>query len=189
MFPVTGSIGNILGITNSLTLKLYLVLFGTKRSEIYLGHNCFLTLYMIVAISCNLLFKSVSNLAEFNNSLYFEFQLQYTAFKPLSWTLSSFLESLALQKCHTVLQFIRCGSIAALNNCNLELVGVRFRKLINTPTLWLLLLQMALIWSVKESLLSIFTPYNEMFWLYTIVFYFKSHCTFASSTNNHITIL
>ena len=44
-----------LGITNSLLRKAYFVSDLRNRSAIYLGHILFLTLYMRVAMSCNLL--------------------------------------------------------------------------------------------------------------------------------------
>ena len=54
-----------LGTVNSLTLKLYTPLLSLKRSQMYLGHKLFFTLYIRpdIHVSCNLLFINDGSLA------------------------------------------------------------------------------------------------------------------------------
>ena len=52
-----------LGTVNSLTLNLCTQLLSLKRSQMYLGHKLFFTLYIRHDISCNLLFINDGNLA------------------------------------------------------------------------------------------------------------------------------
>ena len=49
-----------------------------------------LTLYISIAMSCNLLFNNVGKLAKLNSCSYVEVRSQYTALKARSWTRSSF---------------------------------------------------------------------------------------------------
>ena len=94
---------------DDLTLKMSTTLLGTKP---------YLTLYMKVARSCKRRFCRLGRLAR-------------------SCTLSTFLASEALQKCHIRLQYVKYGNIEDLHKSNFASVGIRFLNLQRKPTLWL----------------------------------------------------
>ena len=96
-------------------------------------------------------------------------QIQYTKnFNP-SLLLTTILKAIScnrstlglletLQKCQAVPQYVRCGKIAGLNNCNLARAGKRFFSLLSTPICWLVFLQSSPIWLLEFITESIFTP-------------------------------
>ena len=96
-------------------------------------------------------------------------QIQYTKnFNP-SLLLTAILKAIScnlsalglletLQKCQAVPQYVRCGKIAGLNNCNLARAGKRFFSLLSTPICWLVFLQSSPIWLLEFITGSIFTP-------------------------------
>ena len=108
-------------------------------------------------MSCNRLLYNDGMSAFPSNFSYLELLTLNTALSPLSCMRSSFLLSLALQKCQIRWE-VRCGKIAALYSCSLASVGIKFFSLIRTPILWLAFLHTLLIWWLKFSWLSIITP-------------------------------
>ena len=57
-------------------------------------------------MSCSRRLRRLGNLAVRKSSSYVSLLLQYTARNPLSWTRSTWLESDARQKCHTLWQYV-----------------------------------------------------------------------------------
>ena len=96
-------------------------------------------------------------------------QIQYTKnFNP-SLLLTTILKAIScnrstlglletLQKCRAVPQYVRCGKIAGLNNCNLARAGKRFFSLLSTPICLHVFLQSSPIWLLEFITESIFTP-------------------------------
>ena len=95
-------------------------------SQVCLGANEFLTLYINTNISCKRLFAKLGSLALLNNSSYVAVLLLYTARSARSCTLSNFLASDALQTFHTVWQYVRLGRIADLYNWSFASLGSFF---------------------------------------------------------------
>ena len=89
----------------------------------------------------------------FNPSL-----LLITILKAMSCNRSTLGLLEALQKCQAVPQYVRCGKIAGLNNCNLARAGKRCFSLMSTPICWLVFLQSSPIWLLKFITESMFTP-------------------------------
>ena len=78
------------------------------------GASEFLTLYIKISISCNRLFSRLESLPFSRSSSYVAFLSLFTARNARSCNLSNFLASDALQKCHTMLQYVKLGKIADL---------------------------------------------------------------------------
>ena len=74
-------------------------------------------------------------------SLYEETRSFKTVRSPLSLILSSSFLSLARQKCHTKLQYVRWGSTAVLYIRNFAFIGIRFFSLCRTPIVLLVFVQ------------------------------------------------
>jgi hypothetical protein len=126
-----------LGMVKSADLKLYCELWRLKSLLLPWGQSLCLTLYIRIAMSWRRLLSSVGKLALRSKSLQVDCLSLKTALSPLSWIRSSFLVSLALQKCQVRWQYMRYGKIAALYNCDLAFVGIKFLSLIRTAILWL----------------------------------------------------
>ena len=120
----------------------------------------FLTLYINISISCRRLLTKLGSFALLNSSSYAAVLLLYTARSARSCTLSSFLVSDALQKCHTVWQYVRFGRIAALYSWSLASVGIIFLRRTKTPTFLLACLHISLTCLLNLSLSSNVTPSN-----------------------------
>ena len=132
-----------MGKWKSIFLKWYLDDLTLKMSTTLLGNKPYLTLYMKVARSCKRRFCRLGRLAR-------------------SCTLSTFLASEALQKCHVRWQYVKYGNIEDLHKSNFASVGIRFLNLERTPTLWLAFIHSSLMCLLSTRCSSMLTPRRLM---------------------------
>ena len=119
-------------ITSSQVIMSFILMI--KDMEICSGVNEYFTLYIKIKMSRSLRFARLGRLgAFFRSSSYVVFLSVYIARNARSCILSSFLASDALQKCHTMWQYVRFGTIADLYSCSLACMGIIFLKWTRTP--------------------------------------------------------
>ena len=80
----------------------------------------------------------------------------------LQGTLSTFLASEALQKCHIRWQYVKYGNIEDLYKSNFASVGISFLNLERTPTLWLAFIRSSLMCLLNKRCSSMLTPRGLM---------------------------
>ena len=119
---------------DDLTLKMSKTLLGAKP---YFGIFNFTRINLRVARSCKCLFFRLGRLARLRRQEYSTECVLYTILRALFCTLSTFLASEALQKCHIRWQYVKYGNIEDLYKSNFAFVGIGFLNLERTPTLWL----------------------------------------------------
>ena len=131
-------------------------------STTLLGTKPYLTLYIKVARSCKRRFCRLGRLARLRRLEYSTECVLYTILRARSYTLSTFLASEALQKCHIRWQYVKYGNIEDLYESNFVSVGIRFLNLEGTPTLWLAFIHNSLICLLNTRCSSMLTPRRLM---------------------------
>ena len=131
-------------------------------STTLLGTKPYLTVYIKVARSCKRRFYRLGRLARLRRLEYSTECLLYTILRARSCTLSTFLASEALQKCHIRWQCIKYGNIEDLYKSNFASVGIRFHNLERTPTLWLAFIHSSLMCLLITRCSSMLTPRRLM---------------------------
>ena len=131
-------------------------------STTLLGTKPFLTLYLKVARSCKRRFCRLDRLARLRRLEYSTEYVLHTILRARSCTLSTFLASEALQKCHKRGQYVKYGNIEDLYKSNFASVGIRFLNLERTPALWLAFIRSSLMCLLNTRRSSMLTPRGLM---------------------------
>ena len=131
-------------------------------STTLLGTKPFLTLYLKVARSCKRRFCRLDRLARLRRLEYSTEYVLHTILRAHSCTLSTFLASEALQKCHKRGQYVKYGNIEDLYKSNFASVGIRFLNLERTPALWLAFIRSSLMCLLNTRRSSMLTPRGLM---------------------------
>ena len=127
-----------------------------------LGTKPFLTLYLKVARYCKRRFCRLDRLARLRRLEYSTEYVLHTILRTRSCTLSTFLASEALQKCHKRGQYVKYGNIEDLYKSNFASVGIRFLNLERTPALWLAFIRSSLMCLLNTRRSSMLTPRGLM---------------------------